>query len=314
MSRVITVTGEISTRDLGRVLIHEHVFSALAGADLDSRLELERATVVDEAVRWLEGVKEHGVTAVVDATPITWYRRPDILQEASERSGVHVIASTGMYTERMGWPFHLKLLKADQLAELFVREIEEGMLHSGVRAGIIKIATGQASVSKYEGKAIEAAVVAQHATGVGIITHTEGADGAFAQLDAFEQYGADLDRILIGHLDNSVESEYHLRLVERGANLGFDRIGHSIITPDEDRFGAIRAVVDAGHADRVLLSHDAVATYLGDFFVTPEIARWKEYGFTFLFREVLPRLRSAGVSEVTIDQMMVDNPRRVLAP
>lgn len=314
MSRVITVTGEISTDDLGRVLIHEHVFSALAGADLDSRIELDRAATVDEAVRWLEGVKEHGVTAVVDATPITWYRRPDILREASERSGVHVIASTGMYTERMGWPFHLKLLTADQLADVFVHEIEQGMIHTDIRAGIIKVASGDATVSKYEARAIEAAVLAQRSTGVGVITHTDGSEGAFAQVDAFEQLGADLDRILIGHLDNSVESDVHLKLVERGANLGFDRIGHSIITPDEDRYGAIQAVVDAGHADRVLLSHDAVATYLGDFFVTPEIPRWKEYGFTFLFREVLPRLEAAGASESTIEQMMSDNPRRILAP
>lgn len=314
MAQVITVTGEVDADSIGRTLVHEHVFSALAGADLDPRLTLDEEDVVATAVSWLRTVKEYGVQTVVDATPITWYRRPDLLRRIAETAEINIVASTGMYTERMGWPFHLKLLKTEQLTEVFLAEVEQGMLHTGVRAGIIKLATGQTEVGKYERRALDAAVEVQRSTGIGIITHTEGADGAYAQLSAFEEQGADLDRVLIGHVDNNVEADYHLDIVKRGGQIGFDRIGHSIITPDQARFDAILAVIQAGHADRVLLSHDAVATYLGDFFVTPEIPRWREYGFTFLFREVLPRLQEAGVPAETLESILTTNPRRLLAP
>lgn len=314
MTRVTTVTGDIDVASLGRVLVHEHVFCALAGADLDPRLTLDEEAVVTEAVTWLRAVKEYGVRTVVDATPITWYRRPDLLRRISETAEVHIVASTGMYTERMGWPFHLKLLSVEQLVEVFLAEVEKGMLHTDVRAGIIKLATGQSAVGKYERRALDAAVAVQEATGVGIITHTEGADGAYAQLEAFAENSADLDRVLIGHVDNNVESAYHLDIVKRGGQIGFDRIGHSLITPDQARFEAVLAVIEAGHADRVMLSHDAVASYLGDFFTTPEIPRWREYGFTFLFREVLPRLEERGVPADTIEAVLTTNPRRLLAP
>lgn len=314
MSRVITVTGEVPAGELGGVLVHEHVFCALAGADLDSRLEMDEDAIVAKAVEWLRAVREFGVRTVVDATPITWYRRPDLLRRISEMAEVYVVASTGMYTERMGWPFHLKLLSTDQLADLFSHEIDRGILHTDVRAGMIKLATGQREVGKYERRALDAAVAVQKATGVGIITHTEGADGAYAQLDAFEENAAELDRILIGHADNSTETVYHHDIVRRGANIGFDRIGHSAITPDKDRFDAVHSLIKAGYAERIMLSHDAVATYLGDFFVTDELPRWNKYGFTYVFREVVPRLLALGVEQKVIDSILTDNPRRLLAP
>jgi phosphotriesterase-related protein len=314
MSRVITVTGDIPADDLGTVLVHEHVFCALAGADLDPRLSLDEDAAVAEAVAWLRAVAAFGVRTVVDATPITWYRRPDMLRRVSETAEVNIIASTGMHTERMGWPFHLKLFSAGQLAEVFTLEIEKGMLHTDVRAGIIKLATGQTAVSKYERRAIDAAAAVQKSTGVGIITHTEGADGAYSQLDAFKENGVDLDRVLIGHVDNSTDESYHLDIIKQGGQIGFDRIGHYLITPDGPRLNAIHALIAAGHSDRIMLSHDAVASYLGDFFITPELSRWREYGFTYLFREVIPELRDRGIDDAVFERMLVSNTRRLLAP
>lgn len=312
MSTVRTVTGEIGAAELGRTLVHEHVFAGLPGLELDGRLRLDEEAVVRQAAGWLTAAAEHGVRTVVDATPMNWYRRPDLMRRISERSGVAVIASTGLYTERMGWPLHLKLLTAEQLADVFTREIEHAMVGSDVPAGVIKVATGQETVGKHERRAIEAAVQTQRRTGAAILTHTEGPTGAMAQLDVFADAGANLSRVLIGHCDNSTQADYHRAIAVRGANVGFDRIGHFAITPDAPRHEAILALL-AGHADRVLLSHDAVAASLGDFFTTEESPRWAEYGFTYLFREVLPWLRDRGVDDAVIDRVLVDNPRRLLA-
>jgi phosphotriesterase-related protein len=309
---VRTVTGDVAAGDLGRTLVHEHVFAALPGLELDGRLELDEDAAVEKAAGWLTAAAGHGVRTVVDATPMNWYRRPDLMRRISERSGVAVVASTGLYTERMGWPFHLKLLKAPELADVFTAEIERGMAGTDVRAGMIKVATGQETVGKYERRAIEAAAEAQRRTGVGILTHNEGATGALQQIDAFGEAGADLSRVLIGHCDNSTAQDYHAAIADRGANVGFDRIGHFALTPDAPRHEAILALL-ATHPERTMLSHDAVAASVGDFFTTEETPRWEEYGFTYLFREVLPWLRDKGIDDDVLERVLVDNPRRLLA-
>lgn len=312
MTNVVTVCGEVAPEDLGRVLLHEHVFCALAGADLDARSVLDEDAAVEKATAWLSAVKEFGVGTVVDATPITWYRRPDILKRVSEATEVNIVASTGMYTERMGWPFHFKLMSVDELAEVFALEITEGSAGTDIRAGIVKLATGE-TIGKYEAKALEAACRIQDELGVGIITHTEGTRGGHAQLEAFQAVGADLDRILIGHVDNSTDTSYHRSLIEAGATIGFDRCGHYLITPDKERLDALRALAMDGLHDRIVLSHDAVASYIGKFFETPELPRWDEYGFTYIFQEIEPALEAAGVPPEATEAMTSANPRRILA-
>ncbi len=66
-------------------------------------------------------------------------------------------------------------------------------------------------------------------------------------------------------------------------------------------------------AHRIMLVHDWSA--LGDMFGGREARRETERlnpdGNLVISRDVLPRLRRMGVSEGTIDQMMVENPRRL---
>lgn len=314
MASVTTVTGEIEADQIGKALIHEHVFGALPGFELDARDNLDEDDAVKKSVAALRAVREFGVQTVVDATPLNWYRRPDLLKRISEESEVFIVASTGLYTEHMGWPFHIKLLKEDELAEIFTIELEKGMLHGSIRAGIIKLATGQEEVSKYERRAIVGAVMAQQTTGAGIITHTEGPSGGLHQLDVFEEAGADLGRVMIGHLDNSAETEYHAAIAKRGAFVGFDRIGHYRLMPHDKRLISVLAMIEAGYASQVLLSHDAVVYSKGAWFVTEERPHWQEYGLTFIFRELLPKLEEHGVASQVLDSILVDNPRRVLAP
>ena len=306
----MTVTGEVRPDQLGRTLIHEHVFAALPGFDLDVRDSLDDDEAVKTSVEVLRAAKEFGVQTVVDAAPLNWYRRPDLLERISEESEVFIVACTGLYTERMGWPFHFKLLSEVDLAEIFAIELGQGMSHSAIRAGVIKIASGEGPLGKYDQRAIVAAVTAQRATGAGIITHTTGPTGGLDQLRAIEDAGGDPSRVMIGHMDN-VESAR--AVADRGAFVGMDRVGHYRQMSHDDRLGLILSMIELGYASQVLLSHDAVVYSKGRWFVAEDTPHWKHYGLTFLFREVLPRLREHGVSADVLDAMLIVNPRRVVA-
>jgi phosphotriesterase-related protein len=293
-------------------LIHEHVFSALPGFEIDYRQVFEDESAVKLAVSSLRAAREFGLKTVVDASPIPWYRRPDLLKRISEESEVYIVASTGIYTERMGWPIHLKLLSVEEIAQLFIYEIEKGIQRSSVQAGVIKLATGGFEVGKYERKAIFAAVIAQKSTGVGIITHTEDPRGGIRQLDTFEEAGADLSKVMIGHMDNSQDLEYHMSVAKRGASVGFDRIGHYKMLSHESRLNVVESFIRSGYSSQMLLSHDYVAYGQGRFYETEEQAHWQEYGYTYLFRELLPQLEKRSVDKSLIHSILVDNPMRIL--
>jgi phosphotriesterase-related protein len=214
----------------------------------------------------------------------------------------------------MGIPAYYRGLSEEQLAELFIADITEGMGGTGIKAGIIKNATNAGQVTDQEEKVHLASARAQAATGAPIITHTDEAGPmGIAQLDLYESRGARSASVAIGHSCGNGNIPYLLSVIERGAYLSFDRFGFGISASDDVRIAALLGLVGLGYADRVLLGHDSVSTFLsrGGFTPPPEIAaklaNWKP---THLIKNIFPRLKEAGVSQDTIDTMMIHNPRR----
>lgn len=317
MALVNTVTGPVADSDLGRVLIHEHVFCALPGYELDFLDPLDEDAAVAIATERVRAVRQHGVRTIVDATPMNWYRRPDLLRRISEEAEVHIITTTGLYTEAMGIPFHLKRLPAAELAERFIGEIESGTNGSDIKAGVVKFAGSTESVSDYERVLIEAVVQTQKRTGVGIITHSHGELGGLEQVKALQDAGADMSRLMVGHLDNnSSDPDYFTKVAATGAWLGFDRIGHFRLVPHEDRHRAILQAFQNGLGSQVLLSHDFVAAFKGGHFYSEEDPDWAaraQIGYRFVFEQLVPHLLENGVSQEAIDAVFTDHPRRLLA-
>ena len=79
----------------------------------------------------------------------------------------------------------------------------------------------------------------------------------------------------------------------------------------EDRTQTIKALIDAGHTDRLMVGHDW-SVYLGTGGeATREIyAKHNPDRFLYITRRQLPRLRELGVAESDIHRITVDNPRR----
>ena len=202
---------------------------------------------------------------------------------------------------------------ADFIASLWVREIEEGIEGTGIRAGIIKVATSD-PISEHEELMFRAAARAHQITGVPITTHTPAQSRVGeAQIRILAEEGVEPGQVYIGHINNTLDKEYHAKLVESGVFLGWDinnPKGHPALPDWEQRTDYLKELLDAGFGDHMMLSHDwnVVLTRV----VSPGFPTREENpdGYLWITRAVLPRLRAAGTPEDVIQQMMVDNPRR----
>ena len=145
-----------------------------------------------------------------------------------------------------------------------------------------------------------------------ITTHSHPASrNGLEQQQFFRTHGVPLDRLVIGHSGDTDDIDYLREIMDAGSTIGLDRFGMEFVLDDERRIATLLSVIQLGYADRIVISHDA-AFYSH---VTPPswrsrvAPRWRMDNIT---SNVLPRLRSAGVRQEDIDQMMMANPRRLL--
>jgi phosphotriesterase-related protein len=311
----MTVTGPVSPDRLGITLMHEHFTFAYPGwfAD-DSLTPYNRDAAEAVCLKVLDDVKKLGVKTIVDATAAdVGGRDPILLKNLSVKSGVNIIAATGFFPESVGaggyyrWQSTMRGRNLEEdIYELFSTEINLGIRGSGVKAGVIKVATGDPIISDYESTVFQAAVKVAKETGVPIITHTEAATVGPVQQDLFLRLGADPGRIMIGHQNNSESIDYALRQLEKpGFYLGFDRVNPLMSTAAEDN---IVSLVARGYGDRIMISHDCIFVWLGrPGTLPPQYAEWYP---DYLFKKLLPKMKRAGVTDEQIRRILVDNPRR----
>ena len=311
MSVVNSVLGPIDTADLGVTLIHEHLLIGWPGWEKDPLVSFDRRAEIDKAVERLQELRSLGVQTFVDPCPIDIGRDIEFAAEVADRSGITYIAASGMYKEELGMPVHFRQMDVDSLAELYVREITEGIGSTGIRAGVIKVATA-APITEHEQKNLRAAARAAMATNTRIITHTDAGSYGPDQIDIVESQGLDPWHVMVGHSDGSADLTYHDALIRRRCYDGMDRFGLEFVHPDRLRVATLAGLLAIGYADRIMLSHDAVGCFLGRSRVlTPEMEQLRaKWNYTHIHREILPLLREAGVREEAITTMLRDNPRR----
>jgi len=318
---VNTVLGPVSSRQLGMLLPHEHCFVSSAGM---TRIYPERVPmdyVTTEAVAALRQWREAGGCTIVDCTTYDLGRDVEVMQKIAKESGVNIIATTGSWIDP---PRSFQYMRPGDLAELYIREATVGIEGSGVKAGIIKCAH-ESGTTWEKGKGFtpvgeatcRAAAIAQKATGLPITTHTEVEEHVgLAQIAIFEEEGVDLNRVYIGHCNDSTDLDYLTAMLKKGVWLGLDRTGPGSepgsARPDwEGRTETIKRLIDAGWGHRIMLSHDWMV-YLGFMpdKVAKKIRRGNPDGYNFILRNVIPRLHELGVSQEQTDSILRDNPRR----
>ena len=311
MASVETVRGPVALEDLGRTLMHEHVFimepEALQnwGHAFGPSYWDEQERIAD-AVEKLTRVREAGISTIVDPTAPGLGRYVPRIREVSERADVNIIVATGVYAF-LQLPNFLAYRSVEAIADVFIREIREGIDDTGIKAAFLKCAVERQGLVGDVPRILEAVAIAAVQTGAPVMVHTnaEQRTGRLA-LDALTRHGVDPGRIVIAHMGDSNELDYLRTIAHAGAWLGCDRFGIDHFNPLADRIRTLVAVISEGFADRIHLSHDA-ACFL-DFFVGNPVFADEKPDYLLISEQVLPALLEAGVTQEQIDQMMVANP------
>ena len=311
---VQTVLGTIDTSDFGFTLCHEHVGTNAAGIRqiypefIDPGLE-------DESVEALIAAKGEGLRTMVDLTTIDLGRDINLIKRVSEKTGINIIAATGNH---LAVPRPFAEVSPDEIAPLYVRELEHGIEGTSIKAGIIKVASDRGGVTEAQEIVLRAAARAQLITGAPISTHTWSPDRVgLQQIAVLKSEGVDLNRVYIGHSNDDRDLGYLHELLESGVWVGLDRYpgGRVPGTPDWiERTDIVKTLIDEGYVSRLILSHDySVPKARHSKKIQEERRKLNPDGYNFISRHVLPRLLELGVSQSDINTMMVENPRAFFA-
>jgi len=341
--KIRTVLGDITPKEAGITLTHEHILYANPGVEFDRKAAFDFETVANEVAATMRtGIEDFGVKTIVDMTACELGRYPRLIQEVSRRSGMNMVAITGFFPDVVGIPYHWRVQSVDYIRDHFISDVTEGMAFAhhatDIRAGAIKVATGAGGylegpsptgpdgthMSAAEARIVRAAGRAQAQLGCMINTHTEPKDYSLRnpgieQLDLLESEGADPGKVIVGHAIINVHMEQLFDIVKRGANLQIDHVGipwrsPSVEALDESIANAVCELASAGYLDRLVFTYDRFFHHCRGPVTDEEPEMLNErVQFGYMFDSFLPRLSKKGFTEEEIRAVLVDNPARLLA-
>jgi predicted metal-dependent phosphotriesterase family hydrolase len=307
--RVMTVSGPIPPDKLGFTLPHEHTGISLW--HIDNRWDYWELTVDDDVILdELRDFRRRGGGTLVDLTLPGTGRDPDRLRRLASATGLNIVMGTGWYREAY-YPAEVLVDRrtVDDLAAEMIDELEHGVGTSGIRPGIIgEIGTDKPWVSAQEERVHRAAARAALRTGMAITTHGVHSPVGLAQLAIFVHEGVDPSRVVIGHADSYHDLDFYLAVLDAGANLQFDFLGHRFGVEETMEPRLVETLVELlerGHAGQVLLSQDVCHNR--------QLKAHGGFGYVYLQQHFLPTLRTAAVGEGEIRMMTIENPARILA-
>jgi phosphotriesterase-related protein len=321
MSRSVpTVGGQVDSAQLGRTLMHEHIF--IRTPELQEAwpgfmgFEDEDAVVAD-AHEKLKAIKASGIDTLVDMTAPGLGRQVKRVARAVEGTGLNVIVVTGYYTYT-DLPFPMKyngpgrFFNTDPddafLVDLFVRDIEEGIEGTGIKAGVVKCCTDEPGVTPDIERLIRAVAKTHLRTDVPIMTHTHAKSRrGLDQQRILAEEGVDLTRVLIGHSNETSDVDYLVEMMDAGSYLGFDRCGLMVDHPLADQQETLVELCKRGYAGQIVLSQDRHC--YSDWFPEDGVLSFlPDWHHGFVQQSLIPGLLQNGVTQDQVDQMMMKNP------
>jgi phosphotriesterase-related protein len=318
MAQVQTVQGPVDAGELGTVLIHEHVRfrDEAVAANWPSRYDADAELAA--ALEAVNAARDRGVRTIVDPTAMFGGRDVHFMARVAEQTGVQIVPCTGIYSYDY-LPHYFENRSEDQIADMFVEDIETGIQESELKAAFLKCAADAQGVTENVEKVHRAVARASLQTGAPIMAHSRPASNTGPrQIEIFREEGVDPAKIQIAHTGDSDDLDYIEGLLDAGVWIGLDRYGLDLYLPYEKRNATTAELLRRGHADRIFLSQDHCATI--DWF-PPEAVEGliaqglvRDWSMTLVFDQVLPWLREQGVwDDATYATVFEENPRRWLA-
>jgi len=313
MSTVETVRGPVEVSALGPALMHEHIVVLQPEALLNyghvwgPSYWDEEARVAD-AIEKLHAVRDAGIRTLVDPTAPGLGRYIPRIQRINAEVDLNIVVATGVYAF-LELPNFLHYRSPEAIAELFVREIREGIDDTGVKAAFVKCCVEEHGLVGDIPRILEAVALAAVETGAPVMVHTNAsAKTGLLALEALTAGGVDPARLVIAHAGDSNDLDYLRMLGDSGAWLGCDRFNIPHFNPDADRIDTLTRLVAEGYTGQIHLSHDAACFY--DFMTGDPNFADERPDYLHIWNTILPALLEAGVTQEQIDQMTIENPRR----
>lgn len=308
MSFIRTVLGDIPPAQAGITYAHEHLIieeSFPTWANPDFLLN-----DVDKVSAELTQVYQAGGRTMVDTMPANCGRNVLKLAEVSRRTGIQIIAPTGIHLEQYYPPSHWRYqYSEDQLTRLFIADVEEGIdaydyngpfvERTPHRAGMVKLATGDETITPHQELIFRAVVNTHRATGVPILTHTNAGRRALDQVERFDKLGADLSHVVLSHVDRCSDVGYHRAVLQTGVRVEFDSAFRWKASEENWTYRLLEALLP-DFPEQITAGMDAArSTY------------WQSYGgspgLTYLLTTFRDELARRGLGDYW-NRLMVQNP------
>ena len=285
----------------------------------DNWVLTDEQTAIDEAVEF----RNRGGGTIVEVTSIGIRRDPLAMARVSHATGLNVVMGAGWY-QKLYHPADMDTRTVEDMTDEIVRDVTVGVGDTGIRSGIIgEVGIEGDPITENEVKSIRASGRASRATGAPISFHRGGVGRErLTVIGILGEEGTDMSRVIFGHSDPiASDLELMLEVLSHGVYIQFDLLGRVGVplryAPDGDDLrsfmhsagtaavaDAIPRLIEAGYADRILLSQDVCTK--------AQLKRYGGTGYSFILEKFLPEMRSRGVSEEHVQMMMVDNPQRIL--
>lgn len=306
-NRIMTVTGPIDVNLMGKTLEHEHVVVDFIGAEKVKQPQYPLKQALDSLLPYFINLKERGVQTLIECTPKYIGRDVLLLKSISEQSGLNLLTNTGYYAaaNKNYLPAHAYTESAEQLADKWMNEWENGIDGTGIRPGFIKLGVGKNQLDTVEQKIVQAGALTHLRTGLKIAIHTGSALAANDEVDILEKIGVAPRALIVVHSQN-MSSEEQIEIIKRGAYVSLDGIKDDVASTDKYlRF--LLTIKNQNLLHKTLISQDAYWSVMQN--ISGRIG-FERHGspYSAIFDVLIPKLRKNGFTPEDLDQLLIKNP------
>ena len=303
---LLSVNGPVFGSQSGFVLEHEHILVDFSGAEGYDQQKWNDDSVVINVLPHLNEVMELGGGTIIDATPMFLGRDVELFRKLSNESGLHILTNTGLYgaVDRKYLPQYVYQSSAQDLADRWIYEFENGIDGTDIKPGFMKISVNPGPLGDVETILVEAACIAHKRTGLTIASHTGPAIPAFEELQILDDYGLHPSAFIWIHAQNEKDWNRCVEAAKRGAWIGFDGLNDENVGEYIER---VEFMKENKVLHRLLISHDA-GWYDPD---KPGGGDFRPYNT--VFKMLVPQLLDNGFTDQEIDLIFKANPVEAFA-